>query len=64
MNVLIFFRENENLELPPEGKYATGMFYLDKTHHAESEEMFTAIGLECKIKVSYTDFGSRDVPMR
>lgn len=52
------------MELPPEGKYATGMFYLDKTHHAESEEMFAAIGLECKIKVSYTDFGSRDVPVR
>lgn len=46
------FRENENVDLPPEGKYATGMFYLDKEHHAESEEMFATIGLECKIKVS------------
>ncbi|XP_025204305.1 putative glutamate synthase [NADPH] isoform X1 [Melanaphis sacchari] len=44
-------REQENIDLPEEGKYATGMFYLDKTHHAESEEMFAAIGLECKIKV-------------
>lgn len=47
------YREQENVDLPPEGKYATGMFYLDKAHHAESEEMFAAIGLECKIKVSY-----------
>uniref|UniRef100_A0A2S2PKG1 glutamate synthase (ferredoxin) n=1 Tax=Schizaphis graminum TaxID=13262 RepID=A0A2S2PKG1_SCHGA len=46
-------REQENVDLPEEGKYATGMFYLDKAHHAESEEMFATIGLECKIKVSY-----------
>lgn len=44
-------REQQNVELPPFGRYATGIFYLDKTHHQESEEAFTQLAEECQLQV-------------
>ncbi|XP_071536685.1 uncharacterized protein [Panulirus ornatus] len=33
-------QEEEGVSLPEAGRYATGIFFLDKTHHQESEELF------------------------
>jgi len=45
-------REQQNVELPPFGRYATGIFYLDKTHHQESETAFAKLAEECELQVS------------
>ncbi|XP_046391906.1 glutamate synthase [NADH] isoform X1 [Ischnura elegans] len=44
-------RETQNLELPPFGRYATGIFFLDKTHHKESEDNFGKLAERCGLKV-------------
>lgn len=44
-------RESQNVELPPFGRYATGILFLDKTHHKESEDMFAKLAEECGLKV-------------
>ncbi|KAJ9598813.1 hypothetical protein L9F63_026652, partial [Diploptera punctata] len=45
------FVEQQNVELPPFGSYATGIFYLDKTHHQESEAAFADLAEECGLQV-------------
>lgn len=39
------------MELPPLGHYATGILYLDKTHHHDSERAFAALAEECGLRV-------------
>ncbi|KRT84922.1 hypothetical protein AMK59_185, partial [Oryctes borbonicus] len=41
----------QNVQLPPFGKYATGIFYLDKLHHKESEDRFTSLAEELGMSV-------------
>lgn len=45
------FREENNVELPPLGDYATGIFYLDKLHHSASEAAFNALAEKYSLKV-------------
>ncbi|KAK5646014.1 hypothetical protein RI129_004478 [Pyrocoelia pectoralis] len=47
----ILRREEFNVQLPPFGRYGTGIFYLDKLHHQESEAKFTALAKELGINV-------------
>ncbi|KAF4516911.1 hypothetical protein B566_EDAN007999, partial [Ephemera danica] len=51
-------REQQGIELPPEGRYATGIFFVDKTSHEESEKRFAALAKECELEV----LGWRTVP--
>jgi hypothetical protein len=44
-------REQQNAELPPFGRYATGIFYLDKLHHQQSEAAFARLAEECQLQV-------------
>ncbi|XP_073971203.1 uncharacterized protein isoform X2 [Rhodnius prolixus] len=44
-------REQQSIELPPLGAYATGFFYLDKVHHSESEAAFDELAKLYKLKV-------------
>ncbi|KAG8338598.1 hypothetical protein J6590_000270 [Homalodisca vitripennis] len=46
-------REQHSIDLPPFRQYATGIFYLDKIHHADCEAQFTKIAEECNLKVLY-----------
>lgn len=39
------------MDLPPFGRYATGIFYLDKAHAAQSEAAFEALAKECALRV-------------
>lgn len=48
------FREQQSIELPPLGAYATGIFYLDKVHHSESEAAFDELAKLYKLKVCYS----------
>jgi glutamate synthase (NADPH/NADH) len=45
-------REQQNVELPPLGRYATGILYLDRIHHQESEAAFAKLAEECELQVS------------
>lgn len=47
-----FRREQQNAELPPFGRYATGIVYLDRTHHQECEAAFSQLAEECELQVS------------
>jgi glutamate synthase (NADPH/NADH) len=49
--VVFLCREQQNAELPPFGRYATGIVYLDKTHHQESEAAFAQLAEECQLQV-------------
>nr|CAD7402429.1 unnamed protein product [Timema poppensis] len=44
-------KKTHNVDLPPYGKYATGIIYLDKAHHDESERQFTELAKECNLDV-------------
>ncbi|CAB0001855.1 unnamed protein product [Nesidiocoris tenuis] len=44
-------REESNVELPPLGDYATGIFYLDKLHHTASEAAFNELAEKYKLKI-------------
>lgn len=39
------------MELPPFTRYATGIFFLDKTHHLESEKRFEELANEIGLRV-------------
>lgn len=47
----ICFRDAQNVQLPSFGKYATGIFYLDKLHHKESEDKFSSLAEELGMSV-------------
>ncbi|XP_066903179.1 ferredoxin-dependent glutamate synthase 1-like [Halyomorpha halys] len=44
-------REQQSVELPPLGQYATGIVFMDKVHHAESEEKFAKVAENYKLKI-------------
>ncbi|KAL1491668.1 hypothetical protein ABEB36_012230 [Hypothenemus hampei] len=44
-------KEEQNVQLPPYGRYATGIFFLDKLHHQESENKFGALAEELDMSV-------------
>lgn len=44
-------RDEQNVDLPPFGQYATGIFFLDKLHHQDSEAKFTALAEELGMQV-------------
>ncbi|XP_018895699.1 uncharacterized protein [Bemisia tabaci] len=44
-------REKQNVVLPPFGEYATGIIFMDKTHHLQSEEGFKNIAEELGLQV-------------
>lgn len=46
------FSEKAGIELPEYGKYATGILFLDKKTHVESEAAFEKIAIECNLRVS------------
>lgn len=48
---LIFSSDEQNVKIPSFGQYATGIFFLDKLHHQESEEKFTALAEEMDLAV-------------
>jgi hypothetical protein len=52
----LFCRDQQGVELPELGRYATGIFYMDKTHHEESAGLFTALARECDLKVTFLHF--------
>jgi hypothetical protein len=51
--VLKFSREKQSVDLPPLGQYATGIFYMDKLHHTESEATFTKLAEHYKLRVKH-----------
>lgn len=51
LKFLICFSDEQNVKLPSFGQYATGIFFLDKLHHQESEEKFGALAKEMDIAV-------------
>lgn len=53
------YRSAKLIELPEWGKYATGIFYLDKNTHLEAEKDFDTLAASLGIKVLYW----RDVPV-
>ncbi|XP_075232703.1 uncharacterized protein LOC142331019 isoform X2 [Lycorma delicatula] len=44
-------KQQQNIELPEFGKYATGIIYEDKTHHAESEAAIATLAEECNLQI-------------
>lgn len=48
---MFLHRKTQHIDLPPFGKYATGIFYLDKSHHQKMEEKFGVLAESLKISV-------------
>ncbi|KAJ8958827.1 hypothetical protein NQ318_019589 [Aromia moschata] len=44
-------KDEQNVQLPAYGRYATGIFFLDKLHHQESETSFAAVAEELDLSV-------------
>lgn len=53
MNVQLklFYRKTENIDLPQPGRYATGIFFLDNVTHSLVEEKFTQLAQEHGLEV-------------
>ncbi|XP_043275732.1 glutamate synthase [NADH] isoform X2 [Venturia canescens] len=51
-------RARDGIELPPFGRYATGILFLDKNSHQQTEAAFEKLAGECDLKVICW----RDVP--
>ncbi|XP_015600408.1 putative glutamate synthase [NADPH] isoform X3 [Cephus cinctus] len=51
-------RETQGIELPEFGRYATGILFLDKNTHEETEAAFEKLAKKCKLRVLCW----RDVP--
>lgn len=49
--LILYCRDSQNVILPPFGTYATGIFYLDKTHHLDSEGKFDKLANELGLKI-------------
>ena len=45
------FREKQGIKLPEFGRYATGILFLEKTSHKETEAAFEKIAEECNLRV-------------
>ncbi|XP_069156175.1 uncharacterized protein [Procambarus clarkii] len=44
-------REEQEVCLPEPGRYATGIFYMDRAHHQESEQLFADLAASHGLKV-------------
>uniref|UniRef100_A0A6P7GF34 glutamate synthase (NADH) n=1 Tax=Diabrotica virgifera virgifera TaxID=50390 RepID=A0A6P7GF34_DIAVI len=44
-------KDEQNIQLPAFGQYATGIFFLDKLHHQESEQKFAELAEELDVSV-------------
>ncbi|VVC88539.1 unnamed protein product [Leptidea sinapis] len=44
-------RDSHQIELPPFGKYATGIFFLDKLHHQDIEAKFQELAVSLGLKI-------------
>ncbi|XP_057669845.1 uncharacterized protein LOC130902058 [Diorhabda carinulata] len=44
-------KDEQNIQLPPFGQYATGIFFLDKLHHQQSEQKFAELAEELDVSV-------------
>ncbi|KAJ8917498.1 hypothetical protein NQ315_005547 [Exocentrus adspersus] len=44
-------KDEQNVQLPEFGRYASGIFFLDKLHHQESETKFAALAEELDVSV-------------
>ncbi|XP_072396623.1 uncharacterized protein [Diabrotica undecimpunctata] len=44
-------KDEQNIQLPVFGQYATGIFFLDKLHHQESEQKFAELAEELDVSV-------------
>ncbi|XP_011708149.1 PREDICTED: putative glutamate synthase [NADPH] isoform X2 [Wasmannia auropunctata] len=44
-------RQQQNIQLPEFGRYATGILFLDKNTHKEAEAAFEKLAKECNLKV-------------
>ncbi|XP_076755375.1 uncharacterized protein LOC143426097 isoform X1 [Xylocopa sonorina] len=51
-------RDQQNIELPPFGRYATGILFLDQYSHTQAEVAFEKLAEECNLRVICW----RDVP--
>ncbi|XP_045471677.1 glutamate synthase [NADH], amyloplastic isoform X2 [Harmonia axyridis] len=51
-------RDEQNVELPPFDRYATGIFFMDKLHHQDSEAQFAQLAKDINLSV----LGWRSVP--
>lgn len=47
------FREQQGVQLPEFGRYATGILFLDKNTHKETEAAFEKIAEDCRLRVSF-----------
>ncbi len=45
------WREQQGVQLPEVGRYGTGIFFMDKGHHEESEGLFAELARESNLKV-------------
>uniref|UniRef100_A0A8D8SW26 Glutamate synthase [NADH] n=1 Tax=Cacopsylla melanoneura TaxID=428564 RepID=A0A8D8SW26_9HEMI len=44
-------KEEQNIDLPEFGRYATGIFYMGKNNHSQSEEEFKALAEKCNLEI-------------
>lgn len=44
-------KDEQNIQIPPFGQYATGIFFLDKLHHQQSEQRFGELAEELDVSV-------------
>ena len=49
----LFSRASHGIDLPAFGRYATGIFYLDKNSHEEAEKEFNALAESLGVQVLY-----------
>ena len=49
---LTTYRSEEGVELPPAGRYATGIFFLDEASHQETQGSFENLATAHGLKVS------------
>jgi hypothetical protein len=54
--LVVSFREEANATLPPEGEYATGIFFTDKESVEQAENIFTRLALDFQIEVRLSMF--------
>lgn len=62
LNLLSYFSyysEQQNIELPEFGRYATGILFLDKNTHKKAEAAFEKLAKECNLRVRLLLFVDR-----
>lgn len=51
IHLLCILRDSHQIDLPPFGKYATGIFFLDKLHHQDIEKKFKELAESLGLQV-------------